>query len=147
MSSEDFDRKAVLDTLNRALELELAGVVRYMHYSFMIFGYHRIPIVNWMRAQATESMDHAARVGEHVTSLGGHPSLEIGELLETHRHGLDHILGEAVDHEKQAIAEYRTLLGQVEGRSVLLEEFARAMVAEEESHVAEIEKMLRKPGE
>ena len=40
---------AVIVTLNQILELELAGVVRYMHYSFMIFGHSRIPIVSWLR--------------------------------------------------------------------------------------------------
>ena len=116
-----------------------------MHYSFMIFGHHRIPIVKWMRAQADESLIHAAEVGEHITMLGGHPSLKIGELLESSKHGVDQILREAVDHERRGIREYRRLLGLVEGRSVLLEEFARKMVAEEETHVAEVEKMIRKP--
>jgi len=145
MEDRDYDKQAVIDALDRALELELAGVVRYMHYSFMIFGYHRIPIVKWMRAQADESLAHAAEVGEHITMLGGHPSLKIGSLLETHEHSMDKILREAVEHERRAIEQYRTLLGLVQGRSVPLEEFARKMVAEEETHVAEVEKMLRHP--
>jgi len=143
--ADDFDREKVIDALNRALELELAGVVRYMHYSFMIYGYHRIPIVKWMRSQAEESLTHAAQVGEHITRLGGHPSLTIGRLLETEKHGLDQILQEAVDHEKEGIRQYRQVLDLVADRSVVLEEFARQMVAEEETHVSEIEKMLRRP--
>ena len=79
----------VIDTLNSILEHELAGVVRYMHYSFMIFGYSRLPIVRWMRDQANESLQHAAGAGEHITALGGHPSLAIGKLLETHHHDID----------------------------------------------------------
>jgi bacterioferritin len=45
--------------LNQILEAELAGVVRYTHYSFMVYGYNRIPIVSWLRAQADESLAHA----------------------------------------------------------------------------------------
>ena len=56
--------KKVIDSLNRILELELAGVVRYMHYSFMIFGHNRIPIVAWLRDQANESNAHAVLAGE-----------------------------------------------------------------------------------
>jgi bacterioferritin len=41
--------KKVIDQLNRILECELAGVVRYTHYSMMIFGYSRIPIVKWFQ--------------------------------------------------------------------------------------------------
>src|SRR5215204_2277417 len=98
--------KKVLDSLNRILELELAGVVRYLHYSFMIFGHNRIPIVGWLRGQANESQVHAILAGEHITSLGGHPSLQIGSLLETHKHNVDEILNEAVVHEEEGLAEY-----------------------------------------
>src|SRR5215472_4618575 len=86
----------VVESLNRILELELAGVVRYMHYSFMIFGHNRIPIVGWLREQANESQAHAVLAGEHITNLGGHPSLKLGSLLETHKHNVDEILREAL---------------------------------------------------
>ena len=87
----------VVETLNRILELELAGLVRYLHYSFMVFGHNRIPIVSWLRSQADESQAHAVKAGEHITNLGGHPSLKIGPLLETHKHNVDEILREALD--------------------------------------------------
>src|ERR1700741_2507077 len=74
----------VIDILKRILELELAGLVRYLHYSFMVFGHNRIPIVAWLRSQAQEAQAHAVAAGEHITSFGGHPSLTIGPLLETH---------------------------------------------------------------
>ncbi len=136
----------VIETLNRILELELAGLVRYLHYSFMIFGHNRIPIVGWLRAQAQEAEAHAVLAGEHITNLGGHPSLKIGTLLETHKHNVDEILREALEHERSGLVEYRSLLQSVAGRNIMLEEYARAQVAAEEAHLAEIGKMLRKPG-
>jgi bacterioferritin len=136
----------VIDTLNRILELELAGLVRYMHYSFMVFGHNRIPIVAWLRGQADESQAHAIQAGEHITNLSGHPSLKIGSLLETHKHNVDEILDEAHLHEEEGLAEYRKLLDMVAGRSIMLEEYARAQIAAEEAHLAEIRKMMRKPG-
>ena len=136
----------VIVTLNRILELELAGLVRYLHYSFMIFGHNRIPIVGWLRGQADESQTHATQAGEHITNLGGHPSLKIGSLLETHKHNVDEILDEALTHEEEGLDEYRKLLDQVAGRSIMLEEYARAQIAAEEVHLAEIRKMSRKPG-
>ncbi len=140
------DNNKVVETLNRILELELAGVVRYMHYSFMIFGHNRIPIVSWLRGQADESLAHAVLAGENITALGGHPSLHIGSLLETHKHNVDEILNEAVEHEEEGLAEYRKLLEMVAGSSIMLEEYARAQIAAEEMHLAEIRKMMRKPG-
>ncbi len=146
MDKQEIDKSAVIATLNRILETELAGVVRYTHYSLMIFGYNRIPIASWMRGQATESLTHAQDAGEKITQLGEHPSLAIGPLLETHRHDLGDILRESLEHEKNGLALYRDLLHLVEGRSVFLEEYARRMVFEEETHVGDVEKMLRKPG-
>src|SRR5688572_27579038 len=140
------ETETVVKTLNKILELELAGVVRYMHYSFMIFGHNRIPIVAWLRSQAEESKLHATQAGEHITNLGGHPSLVIGSLLETHKHNIDEILGEALAHEEEGLTEYRRLLDQVAGKSIMLEEYARTQIAAEEQHLAEIRKMMRKPG-
>jgi bacterioferritin len=146
MSTGQIDDQKAIETLNRILELELAGVVRYMHYSFMIFGHNRIPIVGWLRGQASESQAHAVLAGENITALGGHPSLHIGGLLETHKHNVDEILNEALVHEEEGLAEYRKLLGLVAGKSIMLEEYARAQIAAEEMHLAEIRKMMRKPG-
>ncbi|HEX7706129.1 MAG TPA: ferritin-like domain-containing protein [Thermoanaerobaculia bacterium] len=141
------DKEKVSHVLNRILEMELAGAVRYTHYSLMVYGYNRIPIVSWLREQANESLAHAQQAGEMITSLGEHPSLGMGQLLETHRHDIGDILRESLDHERAGIGIYRELLALVEGKSVWLEEYARSMIALEETHAFEVEKMLRKPGE
>ena len=143
----DYDKKKVVDSLNRILEAELAGAIRYTHYSFMIYGYNRIPIVSWLREQATESMAHAQQAGEIITSLGEHPSLGIGHLLETQKHDVGDILREALENERNGIQLYKDLLVLVEGKSVFLEEYARQMVYQEELHSFEVDKMLRRPGD
>ena len=143
----DFDKKEVTQVLNKILENELAGVVRYTHYSFMIFGYHRIPIVSWLREQANEGILHAQRAGEMITLLGEHPSLSIGELLETHNHDIGAILKESLEFEGRQVKLYQKLLSMVEGKHVLLEEYARELTAEELQHQSEVDKMLRKPGD
>jgi len=141
--AKDKDNDKVVAQLNKILETELAGVVRYTHYSLMIFGHHRIPIVKWLRDQATESLDHAAQAGEHITTLGGHPSLAIGKLVESHKHSLSDILKESLEHEMYQLENLNGLLKLVEGKSVFLEEYAREMIMEEEMHVSEVNKMLR----
>ncbi|HUP49984.1 MAG TPA: ferritin-like domain-containing protein [Thermoanaerobaculia bacterium] len=143
----DLDRKKVVSILNKIVEMELAGVVRYTHYSFMVYGYNRIPIVSWLREQAAESMTHAQQAGEIVTALGEHPSLGIGRLLETHKHDVGDILREALENERAGLQLYEELLAEVEGKSVWLEEYARNMVMQEELHAFEVDKMLRKPGD
>ena len=141
------EKQQAIEILNRILELELAGVVRYTHYSLMVFGYNRIPIVSWLKGNGDESLQHAHRAGELVTLLGGHPSLKIGALLETHKHDIGDILRESLEQEQSTLAAYYELLGLAVDKNVLLEEFAREMIALEEMHLDEVNKMLRKPGE
>ena len=141
------DKDQVVGVLNRLLEAELAGVVRYTHYSFLVFGFGRIPIVSWLREQANESLLHAQQVGEWITTLGAYPSLVIGPLLDSHKHDIAAMLRESLETEANALELYRELLTLVEGRSIALEEFARQMIYIEELHAAEVDKMLRKPGE
>lgn len=141
------DTKAVIAALNKILEAELAGVVRYTHYSLMVYGYNRIPIVSWLRDQANESLAHAQQAGELITHFGGHPSLGIGSLLESHNHDIGDILRESLAHEQAGLQLYVDLLALVEGKSVMLEEYARTLIQSEEMHLGEVDKMLRKPGD
>ncbi len=138
---------AVISSLQRIVELEMAGVVRFAHYALMVTGPHRIPIVEFLNAQALESLQHAQRAGEILTGLGGHPAMGIAPLEETGQHTVRAILDESYAHENTAIQAYRELLGLVEGQSVFLEEYARSMVAAEEEHCIELGKMRRDLGE
>ncbi len=147
MPEETFDKAAAVKLLNQIMEAELAGVVRYTHYSLMVFGHNRIPIVSWLRNEANTCLSHASEAGELVTHFGEHPSLKIGALLETHKHGINDILIESLEAERTGLALYRELFDLVKDRSILLEDYARRMIAEEELHVGEVNKMLRKPGD
>ena len=144
---KNLETDKVVDILNRLLEAELAGVVRYTHYSFLVFGYGRIPIVSWLRSQGDESLLHAQQVGEWITALGAYPSLEIGPLLDSHQTDIGAMLRESLESESRALALYRELLDAVADASVALEEFARQMIHAEELHASEVDKMLRKPGD
>ena len=147
MSEENIDKAAAVKLLNHIMEAELAGVVRYTHYALMVFGHNRIPIVSWLRNEANTCLSHANEAGELVTHFGEHPSLKIGSLLETHKHGINDILLESLEAERAGLALYKQLLDMVVNRSVLLEDYARRMIAEEELHIGEVNKMLRKPGD
>jgi bacterioferritin len=146
MAVENLDKTAVVSALNRIMELELAGVVRYTHYSLMVFGYNRIPIVGWLRAQATESLTHAQEAGEMVTHLGETPSLGIAALLDEPKFDIGDILRESLEHEEEGLGAYQELLSLVADKSVFLEEYARRLISEEEAHTGDVKKMLREPG-
>jgi bacterioferritin len=144
---DEVGKKQAIATLNKIMEMELAGVVRYTHYSLMVYGYNRIPIVSWLKGNAEEGLAHAHKAGEMVTMLGGHPSLKVGSLLETQKHDIGEILRESMEHEKLGLSFYYELLATVAGKSVALEEYARDMIVLEELHLDEVDKMLRRPGD
>jgi bacterioferritin len=129
--------------LNDILKAELSGVVRYTHYSLVITGPNRIPLVNFMKAQASESLLHAQQAGEILTGLGGHPEQGIAPIEESHDHDIDKILRESIAHERTALRLYRRLLETVGDQSVYLEEYARTQIGAEEMHLLEMNKLLR----
>ncbi len=57
------------------------------------------------------------------------------------------ILRESLQHERESLALYYSLLEQVQGKSIQIEEYAREMIRTEEQHLGEVDKMLRKPGD
>ncbi len=140
---KELDVAKTIDILNAIMEYELAGVVRYTHYALMVTGPNRIPIVDFLNAQATESLTHAQQAGEIVTGLEGHPTLKVASMEETHQHSVGDILAESLNHEKKALDMYKELLDVVADASVYLEEFARTMIGTEEMHTIELKKMLR----
>jgi len=137
------NKKKIIKKLTQIFDLELSGVIRYTHYSLMIFGPNRLPLVDFFKAQANESLAHANLAGEHITGLGGHPPLNINEIKETFKHDISEILKETLEHEKKAIKNYYELLDLIDGNSVYLEEYARSMIGQEELHSMEVEKMLK----
>ena len=139
----DIDTDAVNPVLNEIIKAELSGVVRYTHYSLVITGPNRLPLVDFMKAQAAESLVHAQQAGEILTGLGGHPEQGIAEIVESHDHSIETILNESIGHERRSLDLYRQLLGLTEGSSIYLEEYARGQIGQEELHVIEMNKLLR----
>src|SRR5262245_21602821 len=136
------DKEKVVTHLDKILEAELSGVVRYLHYSFMVFGPNRIPITKWFRDHALEGINHGVLIGEKITALGGHPSIRVKPVPETNKHNILEILKEGLEFERASLNEYLALLNEVEG-DVALEEMIRQLVKEETSHIEEVEKMTR----
>ena len=143
MESNKLSCSKVTGILNEIMEYELAGVVRYTHYSLMVVGPHRLPIVQFLKDQANESLVHAQQAGELLTGLEGHPSQKIAEIVETNNHSIKDIFQESLAHEMHALSLYKDLLKEVEGSSIYLEEYARSLIGEEEQHQLELKKMLK----
>ena len=138
MGLKPLDTNKACAILNEIMEYELAGVVRYTHSAMMITGPYRIPIVAFLKEQASESLLHAQGAGELIAGLDGHPSQKIAKIEETGQHTIKDILEESLEHELHAVGLYKKLLEEVEDRSIYLEEYARGMIGEEEQHSLEL---------
>ena len=136
------NQKEILVVLDRLLEAELSGVVRYLHYSFMIFGPNRIPITKWFRDHADEGLAHAVKIGEKITAFGGHASVKVKPVPETNRHNVLEMLKESLEYEKETLNQYYELLKLTNG-NIPLEELARELIRAETEHVEEVEKMVK----
>jgi bacterioferritin len=146
MGLKPLDTNKACAILNEIMEYELAGVVRYTHSAMMITGPYRIPIVAFLKEQASESLVHAQGAGELIAGLDGHPSQRIAKIEETGQHTIKDILEESLEHELHAVGLYKKLLEEVEDRSIYLEEYARGMIGEEEQHSLELKRMLKDYG-
>jgi bacterioferritin len=140
----NFDVDRVTEQLDRILHMELAGIIYYTHYSFMIYGHARIPITSWLRDNATESLAHAQEAGEMIMRLHRRPALGIAQLPTTRHNTIDEIITESVEREEAGVQLYRDLLAMIKDKSVVLEEYAQRMVAAEAVHIREMELMLMK---
>jgi bacterioferritin len=136
------DRDAIVAQLNKLLEIELSGITRYLHYSFMVFGANRIPITGWFRDQATEGIAHSVRIGEKITAFGGEPSVNVRPVPKTRHNTVRAMLEESLNFERESLDEYRRLL-EMAGDDVALEELARSQILAESVHLEEVDKMLR----
>jgi bacterioferritin len=140
--SQSIDKTAVIGQLNKLLEMELSGVTRYLHYSFMVFGANRIPIVAWFREQANEGVAHSILVGEKITAYAGEPSVAAKPVPTTRHQSLRAMLEESSVFERASLNAYRDLLG-LAADDIALEEFCRSQILAESEHLEEVDKMLR----
>ncbi len=130
----DFDVDGVVERLDRILQMELAGVIYYTHYSFMIYGHARIPITSWLRDNATDSLAHAQEAGKMIMRLHKRPKLGIAALPITQHNTIDEILTKSIQREQDGVQLYRNLLALIKDKSVVLEEYPTRVIAAEAVH-------------
>ena len=75
----------LIESLNRALGLELAGVIQYMQHSFLVTGPEREVFNEFFRDMSGEARDHAEMLGDKIVALGGVPDGRAGRDSAGHR--------------------------------------------------------------
>ena len=139
---EKADEK-LIKALNQDLEKEMAGIVRYLHHSFIVFGPNRGPLVQMFRTQATESMTHAIQLGEKITALGGHPTVKVDQVFEPGHQTVEDMLAEDLKAEKQQLGLYTEQLREFGDDNLPMKLMLEQIIVSEQTHVDEMEKYLR----
>lgn len=140
-------KEKLIKALNEDLEKEMAGIVRYLHHSFIIFGPHRGPLVQMFRTQATESMNHAIQLGEKITALGGHPTVKVDQVFEPGHQTVEEMLQEDLKAEKKQLELYASQLKEFEEHNLPMKLMLEQIIIDEQTHIDEIEKYLRTSNE
>ena len=137
------DKEKVIQVLNQALEYEMGSVVKLLHHSFLVFGPGRGPLQQFLRTRVNDSITHATQLGEKITALGGHPSINVRVEHAPGEQSIEDMLREDLENEQEAVTLYRENLDLV-ANDVPLDQMFRDIICEEQGHVEEFEKMLRK---
>jgi len=129
----------LIESLNRVLSLELAGVIQYLQHSFLVTGTEREVFKEFFRDLSGEARDHAATLGDKIVALGGVPTVEPGEIRQATE--LAEMLRQDLELERTALEAYlaawRACTDNELGTRFLLEE----RIASEQKHVEEFEKL------
>ena len=140
-------KEKLIKALNEDLEKEMAGIVRYLHHSFIVFGPNRGPLVQMFRTQATESMNHAIQLGEKITALGGHPTVKVDQVFEPGYQSIEDMLSEDLKAEKIQLELYTKQLKEFGEENLPMKLMLEQIIIDETAHVEEIEKYLRTSNE
>lgn len=141
---KEIEQKQILELLQSIMEFELTGVVRYTYYSLVVSSSNKRLIVDFLKEQAKESLSHGRKVGKMLVKAGGSPSPRIGEIQEIEDFSVKNILTASMNHEKQALVFYHSLLELADSVNDEVAQFARKMIEEEGSHHEEMEEILSK---
>lgn len=129
----------LLESLNQALSLELAGAIQYMQHSFLVTGIEREVYRKFFREQSQEAHGHAEMLGDKLVAHGGVPTVEPAMIRQSI--DLTEMLRQGLELEREALRAYTAAwdacTDDERATRFLLEE----RIAEEQLHVDELEKL------
>lgn len=129
----------LIEHLNRALSLELAGVIQYLQHSFLVTGPEREVYRSFFRDQSEEAHDHATTLGDKVVALGGVPSVEPGMIRQST--DLAGMLKQDLELEREAMRAYTDAWKSCTDDELATRFLLEERIAEEQKHIDELEKL------
>lgn len=132
-------RKELVANLNKALSLELAGVIQYSQHSYLVTGTDREVYRGFFRGLADEAQKHANVLGDKIVALGGVPSVEPAMIRQSVE--LKTMLSQGLELEREAIAAYMDAWSACDDSDLAQKFWLEGQIADEQMHIEEFEKL------
>lgn len=129
----------LIENLNQALSLELAGVIQYSQHSYLVTGTEREVYKGYFRDQAEEAKDHAQFLGDKIVALGGIPTVEPAMIRQST--DLKEMLGQNLELEREAMAAYMSAWRTCGEQDLPTKFWLEGQIADEQIHIEELEKL------
>jgi len=135
------DKEKVLKALNEALAQEHACYIRYMTHAAVVRGPYADAVAGRLKEIAGDESEHAAKIRDRITALGGTPTMEVAREDLILAQSLKEIIEVNLKEEDKAIAMYRSILKEIGEESGLLFETIEDILQEEQENKEELERL------
>jgi bacterioferritin len=132
-------RAELIENLNKALALELAGVIQYSQHSFLVTGPEREVYREWFRDQAEEAQDHVNLLGDKLVALGGIPTVEPAMIRQAT--ALADMLTQDLELEREAMDAYQLAWQSCDDKDLGTRFLLEEQISKEQLHIEELEKL------
>jgi len=132
-------REELIENLNRALSLELSGIIQYSQHSYLVTGIEREIYKEFFRDQADEAQKHSLFLGDKLVALGGIPTVEPAMIRQST--DLKEMLKQDLELEREALAVYMEAWSSCDEEDLPTKFWLEGQIAEEQLHVEELEKL------
>jgi bacterioferritin len=142
------DRDKVIAMLQEALATELVCVLRYKQHYFVAKGIQAEPTAQEFAEHAAEEQEHADRIAQRITQLGGEPDFSPSGLAE--RSASEYAEGKTLVQmiednliaERIAIDTYHAAIAFVGEKDSTTRRLLEDVLAKEEEHATELADLL-----
>ncbi|HEX7671386.1 MAG TPA: ferritin-like domain-containing protein [Polyangiaceae bacterium] len=142
------DRQRVIDVLNDVLATETVCTLRYKNHYYVASGIHSKPVAAEFLQHATEEQEHADRVAERITQLGGVPNLNPAGLA-TRSHvqyveaeKLEDMIRENLIAERIAVQTYSEIARWLGDDDPTTRRLIESLLEVEEEHAEDMKNLL-----
>jgi len=131
----------LLDGLNEVLSTEYTSMIQLLQHSFLMQGADRYTFADLLRDHAKDTVNHARELGDKIVSLGGVPTVQVGEVRQST--DTTEMLQQDLEQHRAAVEKINELVQKADERKIVaLRVLLENMSYEETQFLEELEKAL-----